>query len=379
MSMSFRCERDAMSKALAVTARATASSNTGRTALTGVHMDLKGDMLTVTGSDLDLTISATAEVGGSEDGTAVTPSRLLGDVIRAVPPGAVEFSVSNGEARIVAGPSEFSLRLIPTDDYPQLEFAAAEADASDSAAFGEGVSFDGVEFRDALSQVVRSASADDSRPILTGVLMASEEAGLRLVSTDSYRLSVRDIAGSSILGDVDKVLVPSRALTELQRLIADSESKEISLKLASQYAQFSVGTVQLTTQLISGDFPNYHGLIPKDHPNRLTASRERLLEAVRRVRLLAQDSTPVRLVMSDSGLEVKAITQDVGQATEAMEATYAGEELTVAFNPTYLIDGLEAAVDDDVMLETADPVKPALLRSVGDDRFLYLLMPVRVS
>ena len=379
MSMNFRCERDAMSKALLVTARATASSTAGRTALTGVHMDLRGDTLTVTGSDLDLTISATTEVAGGSDGTAVTPSRLLGEVVRALPPGSVEFSVNNGEARIVAGSSEFSLRLIPTDDYPQLDFASVDTEGSESAAFGESVSFDGGDFRDALSQVVRSASKDDSRPILTGVLMASEESGLRLVSTDSYRLSVRDLAGSSILGDVEKVLVPSRALTELQRLIADSESKEISLKLAEQYAQFSVGSIQLTTQLIAGDFPNYQGLIPKDHPNRLTASRERLLEAVRRVRLLAQDSVPVRLVMSESNLEVKAITQDVGQANESMSASYSGETLTVAFNPEYLIDGLEAAGADEVVLETADPVKPALLRSVDDDRFLYLLMPVRVS
>ena len=378
MGMKFRCERDTLLEALTVAVRAAAGTSSSRAALTGAHLDLTGETLTVTGSDLDLTLSVTAEVAGEVDGAAVTPARLLTDVVRAVSAGAVEFSVTDGEASIVAGLSEFSIRLIPEEDYPQLSFKEEAGDDGSSVVFSPAVTFDGSEFRDALGQVVRSASSDDSRPILTGVLMASEGEGrLRLVSTDSYRLSVRDLEGSSILGENQKVLVPSRALGELQRLITDSD--QVTLKLAEHYAQFVVGSVQLTTRLIPGDFPNYQGLIPANHPNRLTAGREQLLEVVRRVRLLAQDSTPVRLVMSEGNLEVIAITHDVGKANESMGTRYAGEDLTVAFNPAYLIDGIEAATGDEVTLETADAVKPALLRSVGDEGFLYLLMPVRVS
>ncbi len=380
MGMKFRCERDALLDALTVAVRAAAGASSSRAALTGVHLDLAGGALVVTGSDLDLTLSVTAEVAGEEDGAAVTPARLLTDVVRAVPPGSVEFSVTDdGEASIVAGSSEFSIRLIPEEDYPQLAFKdESTADTAASVAFSPAVTFDGPEFRGALSQVVRSASSDDSRPILTGVLMAAEDEGqLRLVSTDSYRLSVRDLEGSSILGEHQRVLVPSRALRELERLIA--ESGDVTLKLAEHYAQFVVGAVQLTTRLIPGDFPNYQGLIPSDHPNCLTANREQLLEVVRRVRLLAQDSTPVRLVMTSENLEVIAITHDVGKANESMNAQYEGEDLTVAFNPGYLVDGIEAATGDEITLHTADAVKPALLRSVADESFLYLLMPVRVS
>lgn len=378
MSMKFRCERDTLLDALSVAVRATAGASSSRAALTGAHLDLAEGVLTATGSDLDLTLSVTAEVLGAADGAAVTPARLLTDVVRAVPAGAVEFSVTDGEASIVAGSSEFSIRLIPKEDYPQLSFTQEAGEAGESASFSPAVTFSGAEFRDALSQVVRSASSDDSRPILTGVLMASEGEGrLRLVSTDSYRLSVRDLEGSAILGEHQKVLVPSRALGELQRLIADSD--EVTLRLAEHYAQFGVGNVQLTTRLIPGDFPNYQGLIPAGHPNCLTADREQLLEVVRRVRLLAQDSTPVRMVMRNGSLEVIAITHDVGKANESMEAGYTGEDLTVAFNPGYLIDGIEATTGEEVTLETADAVKPALLRSVGDEGFLYLLMPVRVS
>ena len=379
MGMKFRCERDALLDALNVAVRAAAGTSSSRAALTGAHLDLTGGTLVVTGSDLDLTLSVTTEVAGEADGAAVTPARLLTDVVRAVPAGSVEFSVTDdGEASIVAGSSEFSIRLIPEEDYPQLAFNESTDEGAGSVAFSPAVTFDAPEFREALSQVVRSASSDDSRPILTGVLMAAEDEGqLRLVSTDSYRLSVRDLEGSSILGEHQRVLVPSRALGELQRLIADSG--EVTLKLAEHYAQFVVGPVQLTTRLIPGEFPNYQGLIPSDHPNCLTTNREQLLEVVRRVRLLAQDSTPVRLVMSAENLEVIAITHDVGKANESMHAQYEGEELTVAFNPGYLIDGIEAAVGDEITLHTADAVKPALLRSVGDESFLYLLMPVRVS
>ena len=379
MGMKFRCERDVLLEALTVAVRAAAGASSSRAALTGAHLCLVDETLVVTGSDLDLTLSVTAVVAGEADGAAVTPARLLTDVVRAVPAGSVEFSVTaDGEASIVAGQSEFSIRLIPEEDYPQLAFKDEGSEDSASVTFSPAVTFDGLEFRESLSQVVRSASSDDSRPILTGVLMAAESEGrLRLVSTDSYRLSVRDLEGSSILGEHQRVLVPSRALGELHRLIADSD--EVTLKLAEHYAQFVVGAVQLTTRLIPGDFPNYHGLIPADHPNCLTANREQLLEVVRRVRLLAQDSTPVRLVMSSENLEVIAITHDVGKANESMDAQYEGEDLTVAFNPGYLIDGIEAATGEEVTLQTADAVKPAVLRSVGNESFLYLLMPVRVS
>lgn len=366
MGMKFRCERDVLVDALATAGRAVTTRGGALPVLSGVRLDLGGDRLTVTGSDLDLTISVTASVSGEEDGVAVLPSKLVSDVVRALRPGAVEVSVDDDDARIVADPSEFSIRVIPADEFPQLEVPTADA-----------VTLDAAGFRDALRQVVPAASKDDARPILTGVLMAAEDDGLRLVSTDSYRLSVRDLAETAVLGDGQKVLVPRRALDELGKVIGEAQS--LTLRLGERDAGFDVGSVQLTTRLIEGEFPNYRGLIPQNHPNRLTVSRETLLDAVRRVRLLAQESTPIRLAMSESGLELVAVTQDVGQAQEVVDASYEGSELTVAFNPEYLIDGIEVAPGDEVTLESVDELKPVLLRSVGDEDFLYLLMPVRVS
>ncbi len=366
MGMKFRCERDTLVDALSAAGRAVTTRGGALPVLAGVRLTLSGDQLTVTGSDLDLTITVVVDVAGGEDGLAVLPSKLVSDVVRSLRPGSVDVSVDDDDARIVSAPSEFSIRVIPAVDFPELSKAA-----------GDAVTLDATEFRNAIDQVEKAASSDDARPILTGVLMAAEEDGLRLVSTDSYRLSVRDLEGTSILGEGQKVLVPSRALKELARVVGDSD--EITLRLGERDAGFEVGSVSVITRLIEGEFPNYRGLIPQNHPNRLTVDRETLLDAVRRVRLLAQESTPVRLAMSSDGLELVAVTQDVGQAHELVDASYDGEDLTVAFNPEYLIDGIEVAPGDEVTLETVDELKPALLKAADDPNFLYLLMPVRVS
>lgn len=364
--MKFRCEREALERALGLASRAVSTRGGSLPVLSGVHLALAGDELRITGSDLDLTISVGVDVAGDTDGVTVLPAKLASDIVRAVADGKVEFSVEGEEAHISAGRSEFSLRVIPADEFPQLPEPADDA-----------VQLDANAFRDALRQVTPAASADDSRPILTGVLMAAESDGLRLVATDSYRLAVRDLPGTSVLGDDQSVLVPSRSLNELARVL-DTDA-ELTLRLGEHDATFDLAGVRVTTRLIEGDFPNYRGLIPASHPNRLTVNRELLLDAVRRVRLLAQEATPVRLIMKPDILELVAVTQDVGQAHEAVDAQYDGSELTVAFNPDYLLAGIDVTGGDEITLETVDELKPALLRTVGSEEFLYLLMPVRVS
>ena len=353
--------------ALNTAGRAVSSRGGSLPVLAGLRLELTGDTLVITGSDLDLTITVSLEVAGNEDGVAVVPAKLLSDVVRAVEPGAVEIGIEGGDAQISAGRSQFSLRTIPADEYPQLTDVE-----------GDGVQLDAEALAEALRQVVPAASSDDSRPILTGVLMAAETEGLRLVATDSYRLSVRDLVGTtSVLASEQSILVPSRALTELTRLLSGDDG--VVLHLGERDASFAVGRTRVTTRLIEGDFPNYRGLIPDSNPNKLTVSRAALLDAVRRVRLLAQEATPVRMAMSADGLELVAMTQDVGQAHESVDASYNGEDLTVAFNADYLSVGLDVAPGDEVTLETVDALKPALLRSAEHPEFLYLLMPVRVS
>ncbi len=363
--MKFRCERDVIVEALGIAGRAV-SGRGGMPGLSGVRAELIGDQLTLTGSDLDLTISIAVTVTGESDGVSVIPARLATDIVKALQPGAVSFAAADESLSIASGRSEFSIRLIAGDEFPQITELGSES-----------VSLSSEQLAESLKQVVLAASSDDSRPILTGVLLAAEADGLRLVATDSFRLAMRDVPGVSVLDEGQSVLIPSRALGELNRILGQGETVE--LKLGEREASFTVGDVQLVTRLIEGEFPNYRGLIPDSHPNLLTVGRASLLDALRRVKLLARESTPIRLEINDGSMELVAITQDVGTARESVEGSYDGNDLTVAFNPQFLLEGIEVASGDEITLATIDELKPAVVRSVGTEDFLYLIMPVRVS
>lgn len=351
--------------ALATAQRATSTRAT-LPVLSGLRLSLAGDQLRLTGSDLDLTITTEVQVSGGSDGVAVLPAKFVVDIVRSLEGGAIDVETDGEQASISGGRSNFRLHTIPADEFPNL----VDPD-------GEQVVLGASDLAEGLKQVVRAASTDESRPILTGVLLAAEGGGLRMVSTDSYRLAVRDLPGTTALAEDQTVLVPSRALNELARALDDDT--EVTLVLGERDASFRVGQLHLTTRLIEGEFPNYRGLIPTAQPNRLHVDRQGLLDAVRRVRLMARENSPVRLTMSSGLLELRAVTLDVGEASEQLDASYDGDELTVAFNPEYLVDGLEVTPGEQVSLETVDSLKPALIRPIGSEDFLYLLMPVRVS
>lgn len=363
--MKLRCERDTLVEALSTSGRAVVSRGGQLPVLSGLHIVLKGDELSITGSDLELTISTRVLVNGETDGQVIVPAKLLTEVVRSLGPGAVELVSGDQDLAIRGGRSDFSIRTISADEFPRL--AAAE---------GTEVEIEATSFGEALRQVVPAASADDSRPILTGVLLTPTGDGLRLVATDSYRLAIADILQPAMLNRDQSVLVPSRALAEVRRAIGDKPT--LKVRLGDNEAAFETEGLVLTTRLIDGDFPKYEGLIPSGPSNELEVDRASMLEAVRRIRLLAQEATPIRLVMGDEGVEMVAITQDVGEGHETLDAKFEGDPLTVAFNPAFLLDGLEAAPGDQVKLQTIDSMKPAVLKAQADENFLYLLMPVRV-
>lgn len=362
--MKLRCERDVLVDAFSTAARAVASRS-AMPVLSGVRLVLSGDKLQLTGTDLDLTIMVDVVVAGLKDGSAVLPAKLGADIFRSLDSGAVTLTVDAEQAQIESGRSVFSLRTLPVEEFPRLPDPAPG-----------GITIGAAELADAVKQVIPSASHDDARPILTGVLMAAEAGGLRLVATDSYRLAVRDLPGTTVLQEGQTVLVPSRALGEVARVLGNTG--DVTHHLGEREASFVVGSTTVMTRLIEGQYPPYRNLIPAQLPNKLTVNRSAFLDALKRVRLLAKDATPVRLKLSADSLELVAITQDVGQANEQIEASYSGADLTVAFNPEFLIAGVDSAVGETVTLETTDNLKPAVLRSLDRSDYLYLLMPVRV-
>jgi DNA polymerase-3 subunit beta len=245
------------------------------------------------------------------------------------------------------------------------------------------VSLPGPALAEALRQVVRAASNDDARPLLTGVLIAQEAGGVRMVATDSYRLALRDVAQGAGFAEGNDILVPARALAELQRIpISDAEGANhtISVAIGPHEISFHVGAVRISTRLLEGTYPDYRQLIPEHYPNRLHLGKESLLGALRRVRLLVRDNTtPVRLSMRAGGVDLSVVSQELGDASETVDGDFIGEDLVIAFNPSYLIDGVDAVLGDEVVIETAEPSKPATVRGAEHDDYRYLLMPVRVS
>ncbi|MHB1711103.1 MAG: DNA polymerase III subunit beta [Acidimicrobiales bacterium] len=388
--MKFRCERDSLVEVLTTAGRAVSSRTTTSLALSGVRIECRGNRLALVGTDLDLTIHVSTEAIGLFDGVCVAPSRLITDIVRSLEPGAVTIEAAEDKVEITAARSRFSLRTFPPDDFP----AVVDPPEPETNLAAD-------HLMNALHQVVRAASHDDARPLLTGVLIAAEGGGIRLVATDSYRLALRDIDGNNEAFGEKEVLVPARALTELQRLAAqnwdgkgtrvptDNSGDEhhtsqpvpmVGLSFGDHEATFAAGNVRVSTRLLDGSYPDYQQLIPSEYPNRLHVGKDSLIDALRRVRLLVRDNTtPVRLSMRQGGVDLTVVSQEVGDASETVDGDFEGGDLTIAFNPTYLIDGVDAVMGDEVMLETIDATKPATVRGAERSDFRYLLMPVRVS
>jgi DNA polymerase-3 subunit beta len=310
-----------------------------------------------------MTVRTQAEVEVIEEGRAVIPGRLLSEAVRKMPAGQVTIGVSETDIEIEGNGPRFTLRPLNVEDFPTQEDVISD-----------GVEVDGEQLADAINQVTIAASGDGARPILTGVLFESSDEGLRMVATDSYRLAKRDLPGVGLEGTG---LVPARGLRELPRTIG---APKVTAQLREREAVFSSDKGTLRLRLIDGNFPKYQSLLPETYPNQVVLNREDLLDALGRVTLVAEDHIPVRLKLMEGGVEVTVSRQDVGGETEHLDGEYTGteEEVTIAFNPRYLQDGVTAMPGESVRIQVIDSYKPSVLDTGSEGDFLYLLMPVRV-
>ncbi|MGZ8630256.1 MAG: DNA polymerase III subunit beta [Actinomycetota bacterium] len=362
--MKFRCDRDALSEGLQTVQRGV-SSRPGIPALTGVLIEATVDgRITLTTTDLEVSarLATQAQVSGS--GVALVPARLLGDTVKSLSDAPVDVETDQSQAHIQCAAYEGTLRLLPAEDFPGLQEPSGTKITAEAGAFAEAV-----------HQVARGASRDEARPVLTGVLIEVSREGVVMVATDSYRLAVRELVATA--DGEGKAIVPERALSEAGRAAAADEKTSLEIFVDESQVAFRIGELTLTSRLIEGEFPNYRQLLPETHESRLTISRQQLLDAVNRVGLLARDSTPVRLEFNALGVKISSSSPDLGQAVETVEARYEGDDLTVAFNPQYLADGLRAANGESVRLDVRDGLKPGVVRGDGDE-FTYLVMPVRL-
>jgi DNA polymerase-3 subunit beta len=241
------------------------------------------------------------------------------------------------------------------------------------------VSVPGTAFVETVLKVARSASRDETRPVLTGILVSASGAELRMVATDSYRLSVKETQLEAPLAGSFEANVPARALQELTRIVQHEGAEQLDVSVRANQVVFEVGGVVLSSRLIDGQFPNYRQLLPDAYEHELRLAGGEIGDVVRRISLLAQKNAPLRLAFTEGELTVSARTPDVGEAQETVPVPFQGEPLEIGFNPEFLRDGLEAVETGDLVLKLISPLRPGLIEAADDSGFQYLLMPIRLN
>jgi DNA polymerase-3 subunit beta len=359
------CLKSALGSSLAVVSRAVSTRGAVQV-LGGILLHAEGDRLTLAATDMEISIRASLDGEIEGDASVVVPGRLLTDLVRLLPEDTVTlaYDESEGVLAVTSGSHASRLNVYSAEDFPRLPPLDIPLQKIDSAAL-----------LSTIEKVGRAASRDESRPVLTGVLVRFEGDKLVMAATDSYRLAVKETVLSASGPELDAI-IPARALQELARLAAGVE--EIELGVHENHIVFSAGDVWLTSRRIDGQFPNYKQLLPESFEVEIATPREALLEVVRRAGLMAQRNAPLRLRFAEGELTVSAQTQDVGEATESLPIEYAGEELEIGFNPDFLRDGLEAVSGETVQLKLINRLRPGLIEAPGES-FWYLIMPIRLA
>jgi len=349
-----------------------ASTRSAVQALSGVMIAAEPDQqpeLRATDMEIGLRVPLNAEV--SRPGSAVLPARLLLDVARSLSADTLTMELRSAEqdVELISGPTTFHLRTLRAEDFPTLPSPAAER----RVALPTGA------FMQTVTRVARSASRDETRPVLTGILMSAAGQELRMVATDSYRLSVKETTLEEPLHGELEANVPARALQELVRIAQQAPSDTVAVSVGQNQVVFELGSVVLSSRLIEGQFPNYRQLLPESVEHELRLHSSELTDVVRRISLLAQKNAPLRLSFSEGTLTVSAQTPDVGEASEAIPVPFHGEPFEIGFNPEFLRDGLESVETEELVLKLISPLRPGLLESPDTGDFVYLIMPIRLN
>ncbi len=363
--MKIVCSRDELVHKLGVVSRAVSTRGTVQV-LSGILFQAQGDSLSLAATDMELSLRATLAAKVEGDGAVVVPGKLLVDLARLLPESEVtiEYRPEEGVVQITCGAASYRLNTYSAEDFPRLPDVDAQLHAIDRVALLETI-----------DRVARSASRDESRPVLTGILVRFEAGKLVMAATDSYRLSVKQTVLEQAAPELEAI-IPARALQELGRLAGDADT--IELGVHENHVVFGTEDAWLTTRRIDGQFPNVRQLVPESFDVEVTMPRAELLDVVRRVSVLAQRNSPLRLRFAEGELTISAQTQDVGEAKESLPVPYSGEEFIIGFNADFLRDGVESIPSDDVRLRLISPLRPAVMQD-DEAGFTYLIMPIRLA
>jgi DNA polymerase-3 subunit beta len=374
--MKFRVERDVLAEAVTWVARGL-PNRPPVPVLAGVLIEASDEgTLTLSAFDYEVSAKITVAAEVAEPGTVLVLGRLLADISRNLPARPVDVATDGSKVQVTCGSSRFSLLLMPADDYPTLPASPA---ISGTIA--------GDVFTQAVAQVSIAADRGDTLPILTGVRIEIEGDKITLLATDRYRLAMRELRWNPVATDASHVaLVPARTLADTAKALGASGSVEIHLGGASDgLIGFEAGQRRSTTRLLDGEYPKVTSIFPSSAETESVIETTALVEAVKRVALVAERNSPVRLRFSDGQVVIEAGTGDDAQASEAVEAVTTGPEIEIAFNPQFLLDGLGAVGTPYSRLSFTQSGRPAVLSGQSelggdaDTSYRYVLMPVRFA
>jgi DNA polymerase-3 subunit beta len=373
------CNTDLFSKKLALVSRGVSARSTIQL-LGGILLEAQEDSVRLSATDMEISIQTTASAEVEEQGRVVIPARIFNDVVRSLPGGelALAHDRSEGVVRLSARDNEYRIRAYAAEDFPQLP------NFDEAAAF----KMSGEALVETVEKVSRSYSRDETRPVLTGILISFEESRVRMVTTDSYRLSIKETELATTFDGTREAIIPARAMQEVSRIYASSDEEQVEVVLSENQALFRIGDVLFGTRLIEGNFPEYKRLLPNTFEREISVRREDLIDTLRRVNLFAQRQTPpvpVTLAFSEDAVEVTVRNGEVGEARERLSAG-SEDDFHISFNPTYLLDGVSAVDSEKVLFRLNETLKPGLIVPGGSEDegsdgeepdFLYLIMPMR--
>jgi DNA polymerase-3 subunit beta len=359
------CPKGELVRKLGVVSRAL-STRSAVQILSGVLMQVRPEQVVLAATDMELSLRCTLEADVEGEGDVVVPGRLLVDLARLLPEDEVviEHRAEENVVHLACGAARYQLHTYNAEDFPRLPEVGG----------GEAFQLDAATVLETVERVSRCASRDESRPVLTGILVRFEGPKLVMAATDSYRLAVKETPVSDTVPELEAI-IPARALTELGRIAQGAE--HISLGLRENQVLFGLDDTWMTTRRIDGQFPNYRQLLPETFEHEVTLPREELLEVVRRVAVMAQRNSPLRLRFGEGEVAVSAQTADVGEARESLPAGFSGEPLEIGFNADFLREGIESVPDDELRLKLISPLRPGLIEAADD--FWYLIMPIRLA
>ena len=379
--MKFRVERDVLADAAAWVARSL-PARPPVPVLGGVLVEAAGggdgDRLTVSGFDYETSARVELDATIGDAGRVLVSGRLLADITRALPSKPVDVVVDGARAAITCGSSRFSLPTMPVEDYPQLPAMPQQAGT-----------VPGDVLAAAVAQVAVAAGRDDTLPMLTGIRLEIEGGRLTLAATDRFRLAVREFDWEpEDAAQSTAVLIPARTLSDVAKTLSGAGAVQIALSAGDGMLGITGGGRRATTRLLDAEFPRFRQLIPADHTTAAIVEVGPLTEAIKRVQLVTDRVAQVRMEFGEDGLRLTAGGDDVGSAEEELPCELDGGALTIAFNPSYLLDSLGALHTERAQLTFTTPNRPALVRPVPpppaegetapDPGYLHLLMPVRL-